>query len=255
MNGYRKTQNLPKKLQPRSLFTLHCPIFRHKKAFTLFELIAVIAIITLISFASLPALRGFSSGNNRKAAAAMVSGYIDQARLAAQQYGVRTYLIFTNNCITSTTASPMLVRDVKARGMRIMRDYIPSIDPSTSSSIVPITRWVYLPKNIEFKINDGCATPPPTLPGGGTSDFLSLHSQTQVSNLPADLNSHIEIKGFSLPATLPVLVFSPDSSVDFSVTGDLIIYLGEIGRANPPILDAVRIGRYTGRATFESIKM
>jgi type II secretory pathway pseudopilin PulG len=239
---------------------------QYYQAFTLFELLAVIGIITIISFASLPALKGFSSSNNRQAAINMVIGYIDQARLAAQQYGVRTYLIFTNNCVTSASGNPILTRNIQARGMRIMRENNPDLNPSTgnpnNSPLIPITRWTYLPKNIEFKINDGCATNSPPIPGSG-NDLLSTHSQSPVFQ-PVSINGqsvtptqshYLNQREFNSSTPLPALVFSPDGTIDFANYADLVIYIGETNRPNPTIIDAIRISRYTGRPTKETIKL
>jgi type II secretory pathway pseudopilin PulG len=241
----------------------HHPSPLPNRAFTLFELLAVIGIITLLAFASIPSLRGLSTSNNRQAAINMVIGYIDQARLTAQQYGVRTYLIFTNNCVTSASGNPILAREIKARAMRIMRENNPDLNSTNNNSpLIPITRWTYLPKNIEFKINDGCASPPPTLPPGA-NDLLSIHSQSPVyqpvtidgqTKTPSQ-SDYINTREFNSPSPLPALVFSPDGTVDFANFADLVIYIGEIGRTSPPVIDAIRIGRYTGRATKQTIKM
>jgi hypothetical protein len=195
----------------------------------------------------------------------MVIGYIDQARLAAQQYGVRTYLIFTNNCVTSASGNPILAREIKARGMCIMRENNPDLNPSTgsptNSPLIPLTRWTYLPKNIEFKINDGCATNPLNIPNG--NDLLSTHSQTPVYQ-PVSINGqtvtpsqsdYTNPKEFTSSTPLPALIFSPDGTVDFANFADLVIYIGETNRPNPTIIDAIRISRYTGRPTKETIKL
>ncbi|MCS7062729.1 MAG: hypothetical protein NZM04_01550 [Methylacidiphilales bacterium] len=231
----------------------------------------MIAIITLLSFASLPALRGFSAGNNRKAAANLIISLIDQARATAQQYGTRAYLIFANNCINSTTGNPTLAREIRARAMRIMRENsaaITSPNPdSLNTSLIPVTRWIYLPKNIEFKINDGCSSTPlilPAISGFTSADLLSYHSKIssfpqildpQGNPVPIPISDYLNPNQFTSTNPLPAIVFSPDGTIDFAVSGALVLFFGEVGRPLPPQVDAIRINRYTARATYITVPL
>lgn len=117
---------------------------RHRKrlsasGFSLIELIAVMTIMTVMLALSAPALSSFKDTVGRKGAINQLLNSFEQARVAALTQGTKVYVGF---------ADENFPENLRYKAYIIFRD---GDTDKGEKSIVPLTKWINLPKGISFK--------------------------------------------------------------------------------------------------------
>ncbi len=110
-----------------------------RHGFTLLELMLVVALAAVMMGLMVPAIQGTLGLSGRRGGVSMAVNLVEQARLAAVENGVRTYLAFapTNSDI-----------EVRFNSLIILREKKPG--ESMAGSHVPMTRWIHLPPGIFY---------------------------------------------------------------------------------------------------------
>ncbi len=104
------------------------------KGFSLLELLAVMAILVLMLALLAPAIKGFTSTAGRKGAINILMNTFEQARAAALESGTNVYVVLWK-------------REFPAQdSIMVLRD--PLVWNSNETTLVPLTRWMQLPKGV-----------------------------------------------------------------------------------------------------------
>lgn len=136
-----------------------------RHGFTLLELMLVVALAAVMMGLVVPAIQGTLGLSGRRGGVNVAVNLVEQARLAAVENGVRTYLAFA-----PTNSDP----EVRFNSMIILREKLPG--ESMAGSHAPMTRWIHLPQGVFY---DGLlnmvsltATNFPRLEGASTTGSL-----------------------------------------------------------------------------------
>ena len=105
-----------------------------RKGFSLVEVIAVIAIIVIMAGLLAPAIKGITASAGRKGAVNVLMNTFEQARAAALETGANVYVVLWKRQFPAQD-SVLVVRDALEWN-------------SGETGLVPLTRWVQLPKGI-----------------------------------------------------------------------------------------------------------
>jgi prepilin-type N-terminal cleavage/methylation domain-containing protein len=110
-----------------------------RHGFTLLELMMVVALAAIVMGLAVPAIQGTLGLSGRRGGVSVAVNLVEQARLAAVENGVRTYLVFAPT--NSDT-------EVRFNSLVIMREKKPG--ESMAGSHVPMTRWIRLPQGVFY---------------------------------------------------------------------------------------------------------
>jgi len=136
-----------------------------RHGFTLLELMMVVALAAIVMGLAVPAIQGTLGLSGRRGGVSVAVNLVEQARLAAVENGVRTYLAFapTNSDVEVRFNSLIIMREKKSGEVM-------------AGSHVPVTRWIRLPTGVFY---DGLSnmvivtmTNFPRLEGAGTTGPL-----------------------------------------------------------------------------------
>jgi prepilin-type N-terminal cleavage/methylation domain-containing protein len=106
--------------------------------FSLLEMLVVIGLIAVLTALTLPSLKGLLGVGGRAGGASVVQSALEQARLAALETGLTTYVGF-----------PMDVADKEAAYSSIILFREPTPEEATAGkAYVPLSRWLRLPQGI-----------------------------------------------------------------------------------------------------------
>lgn len=209
------------------------PAPRPHLAFTLVELLVVIGILSILLVAVIPAVNSLSKSNGGKSAVSNFMNTVEQARSLAINSGSATYVVFSDETLTSTESSAPDRYRAKA--------YIIFKEDKTFAPVA-VSKWYFLPTGISFLNGSGLMTAKDpavkfTCPGtvGSTPialPFIKFDSSGMVS-LPTDPNIMF-IKFFAGSVSSSGQATYTDSQQQKS-TGNL---------------DQVTISRFTGRAKY-----
>lgn len=150
-----------------SLKTRHCDR-RAGAAFTLVELLVVVGVIAVLSSLLAPAIQGLMGTSGRQGGLNTATAVLEQARLAAIENGITTYVGFPVYANKTNGFSHLIVfREAKAE------------DATTNP--VALTRWQKLPAGVFFEPDPTLSAvlvdrtlPPRALPRLGTEDVTKI---------------------------------------------------------------------------------
>jgi prepilin-type N-terminal cleavage/methylation domain-containing protein len=111
-----------------------------RHGFTLLELMLVVALAAVMMGLVIPAVQGTLGMSGRRGGVSVAVNLVEQARLAAVENGVRTYLAFAP---TNSDA------EVRFNSLLILREKMPQ--ESMAGSHVPLTKWIRLPQGIYYE--------------------------------------------------------------------------------------------------------
>lgn len=110
------------------------------RGFTVAELLMVLTLISILVAISLPAFHTLRSTYGRRVALGEITRTLEQAREAAIEYQVCTYVLFPDDRAPHA--------DLKFRAVAIYRDPIKERGETT---LQPLTSWRFLPNGICFQ--------------------------------------------------------------------------------------------------------
>ena len=200
--------------------------------FSLLEVLCVTAIISILVALAGPSLSGFTSPLGRKGAVTIVMNTLEQARVSAIETGEEVVVLFWKK--NGTLATNPDEQD----SMVILRKN------DTTSTWVPITRWIKLPKGILFHGEDLSSLILNSQPDANILDSLPTPRPTQ--------------------SQLGILQFTTSGAVNLpSSTTGLHMALTEGQRAPDGTMavkkqksggqEIISLARYTGRATMDVV--
>ena len=110
-----------------------------RHGFTLLELMLVVALAAVLMGLVVPAIQGTLGLSGRRGGVSVTMNLVEQARLAAVENGVRTYLAFA-----PTTSDP----GVRFNSLIVLREKKPG--ELMSGSHMPMTKWIRLPQGVLY---------------------------------------------------------------------------------------------------------
>jgi prepilin-type N-terminal cleavage/methylation domain-containing protein len=209
----------------------------NNRGFTLLEILTVVTVMAILTAISLPAINSMSNATGRQGAADTLLNVFEQARITALTNGVNSYVGFADESCSQ------LGTDFPYHAYIIFRDRVDS-DPA-GVQYVPVTKWMFLPKNISFKKNN-------------------------CTSLFEDTNAVVPVPANNLPqladgAALPAIVYTPTGSIRTpSNPENLRLYLYEgvfvnnretLMSKNSTYFDRITFQRFTGRAEMDLARL
>lgn len=205
-----------------------CPL-RVQGAFSIMELMAVIAIIVAVTAISLPSIVSVVGQSGRKSAINQLTNIFEQARVAALERGVPTYVVFANGAHPNSA--------FQFRGYIVVSERTDHEKPTGSEpKFIALTKWQTLPRGIALKSDD--------------KGLLEKGTRQLFDGV--------------ISAELPYIKFSSRGTVSEPSSATplhLFLYEGFYGGGkdnfsspNRIYLEKVSLSRYTGRARVDASK-
>jgi prepilin-type N-terminal cleavage/methylation domain-containing protein len=134
-------------MRPTIMNSRRTPISRFNsssvRGFTLIEILVVAALIALMTALVAPSLKGLFGVAGRRGGASLLGGALEQARLAAIEKGVPSYVVFPDGIDSSdASASAFVVLRQRTAQERLAN--------TNDTNPVAISRWFRLPQGVFF---------------------------------------------------------------------------------------------------------